>query len=68
MTGGGGATCIPASTRCAAYRGGNGGSITVQPGAGGRGVTIANGLFGNVLLAPAGGNVGIGTRHSKSDS
>jgi hypothetical protein len=59
VTGGGGATCIPASTRCGAYNGGNGGSVTVQPGAGGRGLT-SSGHSGNILLAPTGGNVGIG--------
>ena len=59
VTGGGGANCVPASTRCSAYNGGNGGSVTVQPGAGGRGLT-SSGHSGNVLLAPTGGNVGIG--------
>ena len=38
--------------------------FTVQPGAGGRGLTssglTSNGLSGNVLLAPTGGRVGIG--------
>jgi len=65
VTGARGATCIPAGTRCAEYRGGSGGSITVQPGAGGHGLT-SNGLSGNVLLAPAGGNVGIGTDPSRT--
>jgi hypothetical protein len=60
LTGGSGAICIPAGTRCAQYRGGNGGSITVQPGAGGHGLTF-NGVSGSLLLAPAGGRVGIGT-------
>ena len=59
ITGGAGANCIPASTRCSAYDGGNGGSVTLQPGAGGRGST-SSGHPGNVLLAPTGGNVGIG--------
>jgi endosialidase-like protein len=65
-TGGSGVRCyIPASTRCAIYRGGNGGSITVQPGAGGvgetyNGFTYPGGHFGVLLLAPSGGNVGIG--------
>jgi hypothetical protein len=34
MTGGGGANCVPASTRCGAI-GGNGGSIALLPGTGG---------------------------------
>jgi hypothetical protein len=59
VTGGGGATCIPAGVKCSFYNGGNGGSVTVQPGAGGRGSTNS-GHSGNVLLAPTGGNVGIG--------
>jgi hypothetical protein len=59
VTGGGGATCIPAGVRCSFYNGGNGGSVTVQPGVGGRGSTNS-GHSGNVLLAPTGGNVGIG--------
>jgi hypothetical protein len=59
VVGGGGATCVPASVRCASYNGGNGGSITVQPGAGGRGLT-KSGQTGNILLAPTGGDVGIG--------
>lgn len=63
--GGSGVTCvIPASTRCAVYRGGNGGSITLQPGRGGTGQTYNgftyNGHAGFLLLAPSGGNVGIG--------
>ena len=41
MTGGGGANCTPASTRCAAYLGGNGGSIALLPGTGDSG-TIAS--------------------------
>ena len=59
VTGGGGANCVPASTRCSAYKGGDGGSITVQPGVGGKGLT-SSGQSGKVLLAPTGGNVGIG--------
>jgi endosialidase-like protein len=64
-TGGSGVGCvIPASTRCAVYRGGNGGSITLQPGGGGIGQTYNgftyNGHVGFLLLAPSGGNVGIG--------
>ena len=59
ITAGGGATCVAASTRCSSYNGGNGGSVALQPGAGGRGMTTS-GHSGNVLLAPTGGNVGIG--------
>lgn len=41
---------------------GDGGSITLQPGFGGQGGTLGpGGLVGKVLLAPLGGNVGIGT-------
>jgi hypothetical protein len=60
MTGGSGADCTAASVRCSAYIGGNGGSVTLQPGAGGRGIS-SSGRPGNVLLAPTGGKVGIGT-------
>jgi hypothetical protein len=59
ITGGSGADCVPASVRCGAYDGGNGGSVILQPGAGGRGTT-SSGHAGNVLLAATGGNVGIG--------
>jgi glycerol-3-phosphate cytidylyltransferase-like family protein len=64
-TGGSGVSCvIPGGTRCAVYRGGNGGSITLQPGGGGIGQTYNgftyNGHVGVLLLAPSGGNVGIG--------
>ena len=64
-SGGSGVSCvIPASTRCAVYRGGSGGSITLQPGSGGIGQTYNgftyNGHVGILLLAPSGGNVGIG--------
>src|ERR1700730_19018655 len=45
VTGGGGANCVPASIRCSAYNGGNGGSVTVQPGAGGRGLTSSVTFF-----------------------
>jgi hypothetical protein len=38
---------------------GNGGAITLQGGAAGSGGT--GGAYGNILLAPSGGNVGIGT-------
>jgi hypothetical protein len=40
--------------------GGDGGSITIQPGAGGTG-TGSSGKQGNVILAPTGGKLGIGT-------
>ena len=56
MTGGSGATCGPASVGCGANIGGNGGSVTLQPGGGG----FPLGHNGNVLLSPSGGNVGIG--------
>lgn len=56
LTGGGGAACIAASTRCALL-GGNGGSVVLQTGVAGS----SPGRPGNVLLAPNGGNVGIGT-------
>jgi Chaperone of endosialidase len=59
ITGGGGAVCSAASTRCGGYYGGDGGSVTLQPGSGGRGLT-SSGHSGKVLLAPTGGNVGIG--------
>ena len=55
-----GATCIPASTRCAEYRGGSGGLITVQPGAGGHGIDVQRTCPGSFSWLPAGGNVGIG--------
>ena len=42
--------------------GGNGGSITLQPGAGGTG-TASTGSVGKVVLAPNGGNVGIGMKN-----
>jgi hypothetical protein len=32
ITGGRGAVCMPAGTRCSSYNGGTGGSITLQPG------------------------------------
>jgi Chaperone of endosialidase len=60
ITGGAGATCIAASVRCASQYGGNGGSISLQPGSGGKGVS-ASGKFGAISLAPNGGKVGIGT-------
>ena len=52
MTGGAGATCVFNGLRCTPT-GGNGGSISLQPGSGGR--------FGNITLAPTGGKVGVGT-------
>jgi hypothetical protein len=63
LGGGGGVTCIVASTRCA-LKSGNGGSIWLQPGPGGVGGTP--GHVGNVLLASGGGNVGIGTTPSRT--
>jgi len=60
ITGGAGAVCLPAGTRCSAYNGGNGGSISLQPGSGGKGLS-SSGHPGNITLAPSGGNVGIGT-------
>jgi hypothetical protein len=55
LTGGTGASCIAASTRCALVEG-NGGSVVVQPGVAGSSPSKP----GNILLAPSGGNVGIG--------
>ena len=43
---------------------GRGGSVTIQPGA--AGVGALNGAFGQVILAPGGGNVGIGTTNAAS--
>jgi hypothetical protein len=57
ITGGSGPICIPASTRCAGYSGGSGGSITLQPGSGGS----SGGHSGNVLLATSAGRVGVKT-------
>lgn len=54
INGGGGFQCIPASTRCGLV-GGNGGSISLQPGAGGGPAARS----GNVMIATAGGFVGI---------
>jgi hypothetical protein len=58
MTGGTGGMCVAASTRCALV-GGNGGSISLQPGVGGGG--SVSGRSGNITLAPTSGRVGIGT-------
>ncbi len=58
MTGGSGGVCIFGGLRCTSY-GGNGGSISLQPGLGGLG-TLA-GLPGKITLAPTGGKVGVGT-------
>jgi Chaperone of endosialidase len=60
VTGGTGATCFAASTRCSSYKGGNGGSISLQPGSGGKGLS-SSGVFGSISLAPNGGKVGVGT-------
>ena len=49
-----------ASWLSGASHGGSGGSITLQPGVGGRG-TASSGSTGSVVLAPSGGNVGVGT-------
>jgi len=43
---------------------GRGGSVTIQPGA--AGVGAVNGAFGQVILAPGGGNVGIGVTNAGS--
>jgi len=63
MTGGTGGVClIAASVRCAESRSGNGGSIVIQPGAGGgSGVNTLAGSAGSVNLAPTAGRVGIRT-------
>lgn len=58
MTGGTGGTCVAASTRCGLI-GGNGGSISLQPGVGGGG--SVSGHPGNIALAPTAGKVGVGT-------
>jgi hypothetical protein len=60
VTGGSPGYCFATSTRCGGYIGGNGGSITLQPGLGGSG-TFMNGHPGFLMLAPNGGRVGIGT-------
>jgi hypothetical protein len=60
ITGGTGAICYAASVRCSSYNGGNGGSISLQPGSGGKGLSHS-GHSGNVTLAPTGGKVGVGT-------
>ena len=60
ITGGTGAVCVAASTRCSAYNGGSGGSISLQPGLGGKGLS-SSGHPGNVTLAPTGGKVGVAT-------
>jgi hypothetical protein len=60
ITGGTGGICYAAGTRCSSYNGGNGGSISLQPGSGGRGLS-KSGHPGNITLAPTGGKVGIGT-------
>jgi hypothetical protein len=60
ITGGNGAVCLAASTRCAAYNGGDGGSISLQPGSGGKGLS-SSGHPGKIMLAPNGGKVGVGT-------
>ena len=59
ITGGTGATCNPQPMRCGPDFGGNGGSISLQPGLGGR--ATFPGRPGNITLAPTGGKVGVGT-------
>ena len=58
MTGGSGGVCIFGGMRCTSY-GGNGGSISLQPGSGRLGTF--SGRPGNIVLAPTGGRVGVGT-------
>lgn len=60
LTGGTGATCSAQPVRCSNYVGGNGGSISLQPGLGGTGA-FASGHPGKIMLAPTGGKVGVGT-------
>jgi hypothetical protein len=60
ITGGTAATCVFTGMRCGNYTGGNGGSITFQPGSGGKGA-FASGHPGKITLAPNGGKVGVGT-------
>lgn len=60
ITGGTGAICRAGGLRCSQYVGGNGGSISLQPGSGGGGLAFS-GLPGNITLAPTGGKVGVGT-------
>lgn len=60
ITGGTAATCVFTGMRCSNYTGGNGGSITFQPGSGGKGA-FASGHPGKITLAPNGGKVGVGT-------
>jgi hypothetical protein len=57
ITGGTGGSCIPLFAGCGLFAG-NGGSIMLQPGAGGTGG--ASGQSGNVIVVPTGGRVGIG--------
>jgi hypothetical protein len=63
--GGGGAIVItggnggPENNQTSLSNAGNGGSVTIQGGQGGSGPLP--GITGNVLLAPSGGSVGIGT-------
>jgi Chaperone of endosialidase len=60
ITGGTGAICGNQFVRCTQYIGGNGGSISLQPGSGGKGLSLS-GHPGNITLAPTGGKVGVGT-------
>jgi hypothetical protein len=66
MTGGTGGTCTAGSTRCGDLKGGNGGSISLQPGSGGRGGSATSGNSGIIALAPTGGKVGVGTSAPKA--
>jgi len=62
MTGGTGAYCVGAVVGCGGHFGGNGGSISLQPGSGGSANTGGySGHPGNITLAPIGGKVGVGT-------
>jgi len=62
MTGGTGAYCVGAMVGCGGHFGGNGGSISLQPGSGGSASTGGySGHPGNITLAPTGGKVGVGT-------
>ena len=59
MTGGTGGRCQATNLRCILV-GGDGGSISLQPGSGGLGTNFS-GHSGNITLAPNAGKVGVGT-------
>jgi hypothetical protein len=65
ITGASGAHCLPVGIlgRCGpTYVGGNGGSMSLQPGSGGSSSTGGSaGQPGNITLAPIAGKVGVGT-------